>query len=76
MGLTGNNRLASRTTITGSTVSIGGSDFEVDPPRTIYGTAANQPSASDAHAAIAFAYYVSVDTQVVDQTDGSSWVAV
>ena len=62
-------------TITGSNVTVGATAFAFDGPRTIYGLAADQPDADAAHAVVPFAYYVSVDTNAVDQTDGTNWVA-
>ena len=64
---------AQKVTLSGRTVQIGGVTFEFDPPRTIYGLAASRPTASAAHAVVPFAVYVSVDTKVIEQTDGSSW---
>jgi hypothetical protein len=57
----------------GSTVEIGGVNYDFDPPRTLYGPAASRPSASDAHAAVPYVVYVSVDTKVIEQTDGTNW---
>lgn len=57
-----------------STVDVGGTDFSTDGS-VIYGLAANRPDADDAHAAIPFAYYKSVDTGALDQTDGTNWVS-
>lgn len=65
-----------KVTLKGRTVTIGVDTFQMDPPRTIYGAAADKPAAADAHAEIPFAYYVSVDTQDVEQTDGTNWVVV
>jgi len=59
--------------LSGTTVEIGGTTFECDPPRTIYGLESERPSASAAHAAVPYAYYVAVDTGGVTQTDGSNW---
>lgn len=57
----------------GRTVEIGGVNYEFDPPRTLYGPAASRPSASDAHAAVPYVVYVSVDTKAIEQTDGTNW---
>lgn len=58
-----------------TTVEIGGVDFDTQGGN-VFGLAASKPSASDAHAAIPFCYYISADTQAIEQTDGTSWVAV
>ena len=55
-------------------VTIGGDTFQTDGS-VIYGLDADQPTASDAHAVIPFAYYKAVDTGVLSQTDGTDWVA-
>lgn len=72
MGILDSNRVA----LNGSTVVIGATTFQLDGPRTLYGLAANRPAAADAHAAVPWAYYVSVDTQAITQTDGTNWVTV
>lgn len=58
-----------------TTVEIGGVDFDVEGGN-VFGLAADKPSASDAHAAIPFCYYISADDQTIEQTDGTDWVAV
>jgi hypothetical protein len=55
-------------------VVIGATTFQTDG-RVLYGPAANRPAANVAHAAIPFASYYAVDTQVLTQTDGAAWVA-
>lgn len=62
-----------RQAVEGKTVEIGGVQFECDPPRTLYGRASQRPSASAAHAAVPYAYYIAVDTGDVTQTTGSAW---
>ena len=63
--------------LTGSNVDVGGTSFRLGGDgQTLYGASADRPTAAAAHAAVPFAYYVSVDTQAVEQSDGSNWVAV
>lgn len=62
--------------VVGSVATVGGATFQMDPPRTLYGTAANRPDAAAAHAVVPFAYYVVVDSPgTVYQTDGGAWLA-
>lgn len=63
-------------TLTGSSVVIGGVTFAVSGGDTLRNTSANKPTASAAHTAIPYCYYYSVDTGVVEATDGTNWVVV
>lgn len=67
---------AQEVTLSGQIVEIDSVTYEIDPPRTIYGLAAQRPSASAAHAVIPWAYYVAADTGAVSQTDGTDWMDV
>jgi len=60
--------------IKGSSVTVGGTAFGFDGPRTLYGADADRPAAATAHAVVPFAYYVAVDIPgTVYQTDGTNW---
>lgn len=67
---------ATAATLTGSSVVIGGVTFAVSGGDTLRNTSANKPTASAAHTAIPYCYYYSVDTGVVEATDGTNWVVV
>jgi hypothetical protein len=62
--------------LTGSNVEIGGVSFAVSGGDTLRNTATNKPDAAAAHAVIPFCYYFSVDTGVVEVTDGTNWVVI
>ena len=64
--------------VVGSKLTVGGTPYDFDGPRTIYGLAANRPTVAAAEAAVGgTAYYSCTDTQgVVYQTDGTNWQAV
>lgn len=62
--------------LSGSNVEIGGVSFAVSGGDTLRNTAANKPNADAAHAAIPFCYYFSIDTGVVEATDGTNWVVI
>lgn len=63
--------------VRGSNATVGGNSVRLAPDgETFRGLAADRPTAADAHAAVPFAYYESVDTGAIDQTDGTNWVAV
>lgn len=62
--------------LSGSNVEIGGVSFAVSGGDTIRNTAANKPDAAAAHAVIPFCYYFSVDTSIVEVTNGTSWVVI
>jgi len=62
--------------LTGSYVEIGGVSFAVSGGDTLRNTAANKPDAAAAHAVIPFCYYFSVDTGIVEVTDGTNWVVI
>jgi hypothetical protein len=62
--------------LTGSYVEIGGVTYAVSGGDTIRNTAANKPDAAAAHAVIPFCYYFSVDTGIVEVTDGTKWVVI
>jgi hypothetical protein len=63
-------------TVSGSNVEIGGVSFAVSGGDTLRNTAANKPNADAAHAVIPFCYYFSVDTGIVEVTDGTKWVVI
>jgi len=62
--------------LTGSIVVIGGVTFAVSGGDTLRNTVANKPDAATTHAVIPFCYYFSVDTGVVEVTDGVNWVVI
>jgi hypothetical protein len=62
--------------LSGSKVEIGGVSFAVSGGDTIRNTAANKPDAAAAHAVIPYCYYFSVDTGIVEVTDGTNWVVI
>lgn len=64
------------TTLSGSSVVIGGVTFAVSGGDTLRNTSANKPTASAAHTAIPYCYYYSVDTGVVEVTNGINWVVI
>lgn len=64
------------TQLTGSYVEIGGVSFAVSGGDTLRGKSADKPDAVAAHAVIPFCYYFSVDTGIVEVTDGMKWVVI
>jgi len=62
--------------LSGSIVEIGEVTFAVSGGDTLRNTAANKPDAAAAHAVIPFCYYFSVDTGIVEVTDGTKWVVI
>ena len=62
--------------LSGSYVEIGGVSFVVSGGDTLRGKSADKPDAVAAHAAIPFCYYFSVDTGIVEVTDGTNWVVI
>ena len=64
------------TTLSGSNVEIVGVTFAVSGGDTLRNTSANKPTASAAHTAIPYCYYYSVDTGVVEVTNGINWVVI
>jgi hypothetical protein len=62
--------------LTGSYIEIGGVTYAVSGGDTLRNTAANKPTAADAHAAIPFCYYHAIDTGVIEVTDGTNWVVI
>jgi hypothetical protein len=62
--------------LSGSYVEIGGVTFAVSGGDTLRNTAANKPDAVAAHAVIPYCYYFSIDTGVVEATDGTNWVVI
>lgn len=62
---------------TGSIVSINGTEYRLVNGNTLLGLAANKPSASDAATSVGVGvYYDAVDTQVIEQSDGTNWVVI
>jgi hypothetical protein len=59
--------------VTNSTIEINEITYGLENGNVLRNTAANQPSAADAHAVIPFCYYYSIDTGAVEVTDGSNW---
>lgn len=64
------------TELSGSTVEIGGVTYAVSGGDTIRGLTADKPDAAAAHAVIPYCYYFSVDTSIVEVTNGTSWVVI
>jgi|GEM_PF-1031637 len=64
------------TQLSGSYVEIGGVSFAVSGGDTLRGKSADKPDAVAAHAVIPFCYYFSIDTGVVEATDGTNWVVI
>ena len=62
--------------LTGSNVEIGEVTYAVSGGDTIRNTAANKPDAAAAHAVIPYCFYFSIDTGVIEVTDGTNWVVV
>lgn len=61
------------TQLSGSKVEIGGVTFEVSGGDTLRGKSADKPDAAAAHAVIPYCYYFSIDTGMVEVTDGTNW---
>ena len=64
------------TQLSGSYVEIGGVSFAVSGGDTLRGKAVDRPDAVAAHAVIPYCYYFSIDTGVVEATDGTNWVVI
>jgi hypothetical protein len=64
------------TQLSGSNVEIGGVTFAVSGGDTLRGKSADKPDAVAAHAVIPYCYYFSVDTGIVEVTDGTNWVVI
>jgi hypothetical protein len=62
--------------LSGSNVIIGAASFTVSGGDTLRGKAADKPVASAAHAAIPYCFYFSIDTGVLEATDGANWVVM
>ena len=62
--------------VSGSNVTIGAATFVVSGGDTLRGKAADKPTAAAAHAVIPYCFYFSIDTGVVEATDGTSWVVI
>jgi len=62
--------------LTGSNVEIGEVTYAVSGGDTIRNTAANKPDAAAAHAVIPYCFYFSIDTGVIEVTDGTNWVVI
>jgi len=60
----------------GSIVEVGGKTYSVSGGDTLRGKAADKPDAAAAHAVIPYCYYFSIDTGVVEATDGNKWVVI
>lgn len=60
----------------GSIVEVGGKTYSVSGGDTLRGKAADKPDAAAAHAVIPYCYYFSIDTGVVEATDGTDWVVM
>lgn len=65
-----------KVSVTGSLVTIGEDTFQMSGGDTLRGLAADKPAAADAHAAIPFCFYLSVDTGTVEVTTGTDWVVI
>ncbi|MDD3892957.1 MAG: hypothetical protein PHE03_11720 [Bacteroidales bacterium] len=64
------------TQLSGSIVTIGEATFAVSGGDTLRGLTADKPDAVAAHAVIPYCYYFSIDTGVVEATDGTNWVVI
>ena len=62
--------------LTGSTVVIDGTTYQLTDGAVLRGTNAIKPTAALAHAAIPYCYYFAIDTGVVEATDGTNWVVI
>jgi len=62
--------------LSGSNVTIGAATFAMSGGDTLRGKAADKPTAAAAHAVIPYCFYFSIDTGVVEATDGTSWVVI
>ena len=62
--------------LTGSNVEIGGVSFAVSGGDTLRGKSTDKPAAADAHTAIPYCFYFSIDNGVVEVTDGTNWVVI
>ena len=62
--------------LTGSYVEIDGVTYAVSGGDTLRGKAVDRPDAVAAHAVIPYCYYFSIDTGVVEATDGMNWVVI
>ena len=62
--------------LTGSIVEVGDKTYSVSGGDTLRGKAADKPDAAAAHAVIPYCYYFSIDTGVVEATDGTDWVVM
>jgi len=62
--------------LSGSNVEIGGVSFAVSGGDTLRGKFADKPDAVAAHAVIPYCFYFSIDTGVVEATDGMNWVVI
>ena len=62
--------------LTGSNVTIGAVTYAVSGGDTIRGKSVDKPTATDAHTAIPYCFYFSIDTGVVEATDGTNWVVI
>jgi len=62
--------------LTGSYVEIGGVSFAVSGGDTLRGKSADKPDAAAAHAVIPYCFYFSIDTGVIEVTDGTNWVVI
>jgi len=60
----------------GSIVQVGDKEYPVSSGSTLRGKAADKPDAAAAHAVIPYCYYFSIDTGVVEATDGTSWAVI
>lgn len=62
--------------LSGSNVTIGAATFAMSGGDTLRGKAADKPTAAAAHAVIPYCFYFSIDTGVVEATDGTNWVVI
>ena len=62
--------------LTGSTVEIDGTTYQVSGGNTLRGTDAIKPDPAPAHAVIPYCFYLAIDTGVVEATDGTNWVVI
>ena len=69
-------RVLGQVALTGSTVVIDGTTYQLTDGAVLRGTNAIKPTAALAHAAIPYCYYFAIDTGVVEATDGTNWVVI
>lgn len=75
-GLRNTAKDAFKVELSGGNVTIGATTFAMSGGDTLRGKAADKPTAAAAHAVIPYCFYFSIDTGVVEATDGTIWVVI